>query len=105
MVYIGVVGLASPSEFSWAAVVTTGLGGFACAVIGAALKIWRMGLGLIPGYMMFFIANDATDSDSFSDPIVIVSLVTAAILWLIGTMVQGGYLMGLINPKHRNDEA
>lgn len=105
MVYIGVVGLASPSEFSWAAVVTTGLGGFACAVFGAALKIWRMGLGLIPGYMMFFIVNDTTDADSFSDPIVIVSLVAAAILFLIGVIIQGGYLMGLINPKHTNNEA
>ena len=105
MVYIGVVGLASPSEFSWAAVVTTGLGGFACAVFGAALKIWRMGLGLIPGYMMFFIVNDTTDADSFSDPIVSLSLVAAAILLLIGVIIQGGYLMGLINPKHTNNEA
>lgn len=99
MAYIGIVALASPSEFSWTAVITIGIGGLASAVIGNAVKIWHTDLGMIPGYTMFFIANGATDSDSFRDLIVIFSLVVAATLLLIGVMIQTGYLMGVISPK------
>lgn len=98
--YIGLAGLVSPSEFSWAAVITIGIGGCASAIIGAAVKIWRTELGMLPGYTMFFIANGASDAQGFLDGAVILALVTAGILTFIGIVMQAGYLMGLINPNH-----
>ncbi|MBP3949466.1 hypothetical protein [Corynebacterium sp. Marseille-P3884] len=103
--YIGLAGLVSPSEFSWAAVATIGIGGLASAVIGAAVKIWRTELGMLPGYMMFFIANGASDAQGFLDGAVIFALVTAGILALVGIVIQAGYLVGLINPNHAKDKA
>lgn len=105
MAYVGVVGLASPSEFSWVAVITIGIGGLASAIIGAAVKIWRTELGMMPGYMMFFIANGASDTQSFLDGAVIFALVTAGILASVGIVIQAGHLMGLINPNHAKDKA
>ncbi|MCT1684373.1 hypothetical protein M3A74_06035 [Corynebacterium appendicis] len=102
--YIGVAGLASPSEFSWAAVITIGAGGIASAVIGAAVKIWRTEMGMIPGYLMFFIANGASDTQGFLDGAVILALVTAGILAFVGIVIQAGYLMGLINPNHAKEK-
>ena len=102
--YIGVAGLASPSEFSWAAVITIGAGGIASAVIGAAVKIWRTEMGMIPGYLMFFIANGASDTQGFLDGAVILALVTAGILAFVGIVMQAGYLMGLINPNHAKEK-
>ena len=102
--YIAVAGLASPSEFSWDAVITIGIGGLASAVIGSAVKIWRTELGMIPGYMMFFIANGASDTQSFHDASVIFALVVAAILASVGIVIQAGYLVGLINPNHAKDK-
>lgn len=103
--YIGLAGLVSPSEFSWAAVITIGIGGLASAIIGAAMKIWRTELGMIPGYMMFFIANGASNTQSFLDGGVTFALVTAGILASVGIAIQAGYLMGLINPNHAKDKA
>lgn len=102
--YIGVAALASPSEFSWAAVITIGIGGCASAIIGAALKIWRTELGMFPGYLMFFIANGASDAQGFLDGAVIFALVIAGILAIVGVVIQVGYLMGLINPNHAKDK-
>lgn len=101
--YIGLAGLVSPSEFSWVAVITIGIGGLAGAIIGAAVKIWRTELGMVPGYTMFFIANDASDTQSFLDGGVIFALVTAGLLVVVGIVIQTGYLMGKINPKHAKD--
>ncbi|MCZ9294148.1 hypothetical protein [Corynebacterium meitnerae] len=98
--YIGVAALASPSEFSWAAVITIGAGGCASAIIGAAVKIWRTEVGMGPGYLMFFIANGASNAQGFRDGAVIFALVTAGILALIGIVIQAGYLLGSISPKH-----
>ena len=98
--YIGVAALASPSEFSWAAVITIGAGGCASAIIGAAVKIWRTEVGMVPGYLMFFIANGASNAQGFRDGAVIFALVTAGILALIGIVIQAGYLLGSISPKH-----
>ena len=95
-----VAGLASPPEHSWAAVITIGVGALASVIIGAAVKIWRTELGMMPGYMMFFVANAASDAQSFLDGAVIFALVAAGILAFVGIVIQGGYLMGLINPKH-----
>ena len=103
--YIGLAGLVSPSEFSWVAVITIGIGGLAGAIIGAAVKIWRTELGMVPGYTMFFIANDASDTQSFLDGGVIFALVTAGLLVVVGIVIQTGYLMGLINPNHAKDKA
>lgn len=103
--YIGVAALASPSEFSWAAVITIGAGGCASAIIGAAVKIWRTELGMLPGYTMFFIANGASDAQGLLDGAVIFALVTAGILALVGIVIQAGYLVGLINPNYAKDKA
>ena len=103
--YIAVAGLASPSEFSWAATITVGIGGLASAVIGSAVTIWRTELGILPGYTMFFIANGASDAQSIHDVSVIFALVVAGIIALVGTVIQARYLMGLINPKHTNQKA
>ena len=103
--YIGVAALASPPQFSWAAVITIGAGGCASAVIGAAVKIWRTELGMMPGYLMFFIANGASDAQGYLDGAVTFALVTAGILTLVGAVIQAGYLMGLINPNHARDKA
>lgn len=100
VVYIVVAGLFSPVTGTWPAVIATGAGGFACAVLGGAMKIWRTELGMLPAYMMFFIANGASDTQSFLDAAVIFALATAGILALVGIVIQAGYLMGLINPKH-----
>ena len=100
LVYIVVAGLFSPVTGTWPAVIVTGAGGLASAIIGAAVKIWRTELGMLPAYMMFFIANGASDTQSFLDAAVIFALATAGILALVGIVIQAGYLAGLINPKH-----
>ena len=100
VVYIVVAGLFSPVTGTWPAVIVTGAGGLASAIIGAAVKIWRTELGMLPAYMMFFIANGASDTQSFLDGAVIFALATAGIIALVGIVIQAGYLMGLINPKH-----
>lgn len=100
LVYIVVAGLFSPVTGTWPAVIVTGAGGLASAIIGAAVKIWRTELGMLPAYTMFFIANGASDTQSFLDGAVIFALATAGILALVGIVIQAGYLVGLINPKH-----
>ena len=100
LVYIVVAGLFSPVTGTWPAVIVTGAGGLASAIIGAAVKIWRTELGMLPAYTMFFIANGASDTQSFLDGAVIFALATAGIIALVGIVIQAGYLMGLINPKH-----
>ena len=100
LVYIVVAGLFSPVTGTWPAVIVTGAGGLASAIIGAAVKIWRTELGMLPAYTMFFIANGASDTQSFLDGAVIFALATAGILALVGIVIQAGYLAGLINPKH-----
>ena len=100
LVYIVVAGLFSPVTGTWPAVIATGVGGLASAIIGAAVKIWRTDLGMLPAYTMFFIANGASDTQSFLDAAVIFALATAGILALVGIVIQAGYLVGLINPKH-----
>ncbi len=100
LVYIVVAGLFSPVTGTWPAVIATGVGGLASAIIGAAVKIWRTELGMLPAYTMFFIANGASDTQSFLDGAVIFALATAGILALVGIVIQAGYLVGLINPKH-----
>lgn len=105
LVYIVVAGVLSPVTGTWPAVIATGVGGFASAKIGAAVKIWRTELGMLPGYLMFFIANGAADAQGFRDGTVILALVTAGILAIVGIVIQAGYLMGFINPNHAKDKA
>lgn len=100
VVYIVVAGLFSPVTGTWPAVIVTGVGGLVSAIIGAAVKIWRTDMGMFPAYLMFFIANGASDAQSFLDGVVILALVTAGILAIVGIVIQAGYLVGLINPKH-----
>ena len=60
---------------------------------------------MIPGYLMFFISNGASDTQGFLDGAVILALVTAGILALVGIVMQAGYLMGLINPNLAKEKA
>lgn len=92
--YVAVLVLVAPPSLSQAGAFVAGAAGFASAVIGAALKLWRGNVGFFPSMFLFFATRDTLLTDDPSPALV----VSGAVL-LIGLVLQALFVAGVINPK------